>query len=267
MNYLIVTVYFTTLVLLVWLIWQVQANPISKIDRAIDENDIDMVRQCLDQGVDPNLRPRNGKTLLVQAASNGFPDIAELLIERGAELNQGLDEEYGYNPLLAAMLNGHKSCLKRLTKVGALLGLHSAAFGGNKVAVATFLEQGMLVNSIRNGGLSALHCAAIANQTAIAELLLEKGADINLNSYETPLYLAVQNRSNDIVRLLCDRGADLNIRGLAGTPLQVAICNDDLKIVNLLLEKGVEVNHKNSFPLHTAAREGRSHITELLLNR
>jgi ankyrin repeat protein len=41
----------------------------------------------LDRGVSPNLRDRNGRTLLMLAAENGHRDTVRLLLERGADPN------------------------------------------------------------------------------------------------------------------------------------------------------------------------------------
>lgn len=46
-----------------------------------------VLQAMLDRGVSPNLRDRNGRTLLMLAAENGHHDTVRMLLERGADPN------------------------------------------------------------------------------------------------------------------------------------------------------------------------------------
>lgn len=46
-----------------------------------------VLHAMLDRGVSPNLRDRNGRTLLMLAAENGHHDTVRMLLERGADPN------------------------------------------------------------------------------------------------------------------------------------------------------------------------------------
>lgn len=65
-----------------------------------NEGDMDGIRELLDSGVDVNFRDIDGRTALHVAACQGFADVVELLLERGAQVDPedrwgstvGLDE-------------------------------------------------------------------------------------------------------------------------------------------------------------------------------
>ena len=68
------------------------------------------------------------------------------------------------------------------------------------------------------GGSTPLHLAALYGQTAAAELLIEKGANISQHNNDgaTPLHLAAFFCHPEIVKLLINKGVDLkavNSRG------------------------------------------------------
>jgi len=72
-------------------------------------------------------------------------------------------------------------------------------------------------------GSKLLDQAAIYNNVAAAELLLEDGANINAKNGmgATPLHEAILSRSWDVGRLLLDHGAEVNTRWMNGdSPLK-----------------------------------------------
>lgn len=83
-----------------------------------------------------------------------------------------------------------------------------------------------------------------------AKLLLGyKDIDVNMEnmSGETPLIIAINRESFDMVRLLYTSRVRLNLKGNAGqTPLFAATRKDNVEIVKLLIEKGVPLAHKNN---------------------
>lgn len=78
--------------------------------------------------------------------------------------------------------------------------------------------------------------------------MLERGADVNkkTSNGETPLYLAVWNGDESIVKLLLKKGADVNGKTLHGeTVLHIASSSYKPQIVYILLEHGANVNALN----------------------
>jgi ankyrin repeat protein len=86
--------------------------------------------------------------------------------------------------------------------------------------------------------------------------LLSKGASINIATHQrrTPLFVAVQQRFENIVELLLQNNADVNLCRKDGvSPLFMAALQNHKKIVQLLLHYKADPNiariHDNLYPL------------------
>lgn len=137
-----------------------------------------------------------------------------------------------------------------------------------------------------NGKGPPLFSAAQNGELKVVQLLLEKGADVNLTSCgRSPLYgvimgykpqPAVTDRSLEIIQLLLDSGADVNASGgKYGSALQAAAASSyisssvRIKIVKLLLKRGADVNFKageHGSALWAARIHKRENIVRLLLD-
>jgi hypothetical protein len=79
--------------------------------------------------------------------------------------------------------------------------------------------------------------ATSEGDTDIVELLLDRGADINLQNEKgfTALMHALINGDTEIVKLLIDRGADIDLQNMYGeTALDIAITKGNQKIIDIL---------------------------------
>lgn len=179
--------------------------------------------------------------------------------------------------------------------------IFAAVASGNQQKVKEILEQDPAVVNARNErGDSLLLAAAYAGRREIFQLLLEKGAGVDLfeaaalglgdralqiigrdaslvdaHSHDgwTPLHLAAFFGHRDLVALLLDHGADVDVRsrserfGRANTPLHAAAANRHVDVAGLLLERGADVNARDGSgftPLALAANS-RSDLLILLL--
>lgn len=102
-------------------------------------------------------------------------------------------------------------------------------------------------DAVDKNNYHAFHFAASSNRHAnVIEYFLRKGIDINLraNDKMTPLMLAADQNSLEIVNLLVKAGADVNAgNGLFIRPLAYAARrNDGHQIVSSLLSAGAEVD-------------------------
>ena len=115
---------------------------------------------------------------------------------------------------------------------------------GDLRAVELFLKAGFLPNSRDKHGVPALCLAARSKHRSVAALLLDFGADIDLQS-EDRGYSALMDASLagslELVDLLLSRGANPNLVSKDGqTALVVAVGKGDLPISSLLLKAGAD---------------------------
>ena len=151
------------------------------------------------------------------------------------------------------------------------ISIHEAVGTGNIEAVKKHLAAGTDVNA-NDGGWTPLWYAADEGHKEIVELLIAKGADVNVKNKGdvTPLYGAARSGRKEVAELLIAKGADVNARDDVGRiPLHIATGGDHKEIVELLIAKGADVNAKNdkfvgTF-LHWAAVGGQNETVKLLI--
>jgi len=143
------------------------------------------------------------------------------------------------------------------------LRLHRAA-SNRHAAVVKLLLDNQASEGVRDGcGYTALHYAARAGDTRIAEMLLNAGAYVNAHiGYRfgdafadddskrvgiTPLHLAAWRGKLDTARLLLSRGAKIDAAAKWGvTPLHFASGSGYLEMVELLIAHGADPLRKTS---------------------
>lgn len=138
---------------------------------------------------------------------------------------------------------------------------------GKPEVVRTILAHRPRVNA-RNGlGESALMLAAIRGRMELVQLLLENGSAVEHPGW-TPLIYAAAGNQTDIARLLIDRGANVNTAAANGTtPLMMAAREGHLPLVLLLMEKGADINARSPSgwtALGAALSRDRKDIAEVL---
>ncbi|ALA62387.1 ankyrin repeat family protein [Turkeypox virus] len=120
-------------------------------------------------------------------------------------------------------------------------------------AVKCFIEKGANINlpePIRSNNILRMTPLMLATKfgyLAIAELLIDKGADVNhqIPSWKlTSLHIAVKENNEKMVKFLLSKGADVNIKNFDGyTPLHKAIIyHSKIDIVRILLRYGADIS-------------------------
>ena len=130
-----------------------------------------------------------------------------------------------------------------------------------------------LVKKIRLcDGASPLTLAARERKIEIMTILIDEGCDINHandSSGWSALHISCLHRDIAMVNLLLKKGAIVNMKTNAGrTPLHIAAENNDIGVMNILLENGAEVNslcYESWTPLMDACNAGSVAAIELLI--
>jgi ankyrin repeat protein len=164
------------------------------------------------------------------------------------------------------LAGGIKKSLRAMT-------VHDSACSGRSEKVKLLLDRGADVN-IQGGEYgNALQAAAYHGSPEIVKLLLDRGADVNIQGgeYGNALQAAAFEGSPKIMKLLLDRGANVNIQGgRYGNALQAASFKGSPETVKLLLNRGADVNIQGGLfgnALQAAAYHGSPEIVKLLLER
>jgi ankyrin repeat protein len=156
----------------------------------------------------------------------------------------------GITPVLYAVYVKHTEIAELLiTKYDVSPNIFEAAATGRLVRVREMLKQDPgLIHAWSPDGWTALHLNF--NNLEMARLLIDAGADVNLNSRNklnaTPLQGAAANNRIELARLYLTHGANVNCRSEDGiSPLAEAAANGFLDFAKLLIENGANVNQKD----------------------
>jgi ankyrin repeat protein len=250
----------------------------SGLDRA------DIAELLLDAGADADVLV--GESFALEAAAyHGNPNIVDLLLARGADVNrQG--GKYGC-PLGAAV-----SCpsskgevievIERLVhyevdidapcgNFGTVLGM-AASTDGNEAVVKLLIHLKADVHIRRGNFTNAVTAAAYGGDEETVRALLREDADIHAQGkfFPNALAAAAYAGRHHMVKFLLDWGADIHQRGgLYFDVIGCAVRGNNLDTVHWLLEKGIEATFSKSdgwSPLLLASDQGSYSIVQRLLD-
>lgn len=226
--------------------------------------DVESVKVLLDAGAELDaVDTYRGATALLWASEQNHAAVVQLLVEQGANLNARTR---------TVVSEGRRG---PSTPEGGLTGLMLATREGGLDTAKVLLAAKALVNQQSAGGHTALLTAVQNADVAIANLLIDNGADVSLANDKgwNPLYMAVKMRSLEkgtmpnpvidmdgmygVIEQLLAKGANVNARLNADTEvhnsirstwlseaggtafLRAAVCGD-LKVMKLLLAHGAD---------------------------
>eukprot|EP00820_Chromera_velia_P016229 Cvel_25920.t1-p1 / transcript=Cvel_25920.t1 / gene=Cvel_25920 / organism=Chromera_velia_CCMP2878 / gene_product=Serine/threonine-protein phosphatase 6 regulatory, putative / transcript_product=Serine/threonine-protein phosphatase 6 regulatory, putative / location=Cvel_scaffold2997:16208-16951(-) / protein_length=248 / sequence_SO=supercontig / SO=protein_coding / is_pseudo=false len=161
-------------------------------------NRVEIVRYLVERGANVNAETEKGKRRrLHMAARVGESEVIALLLSRGAEIHA--KDSVGHMALFCAK----RECAEVLLNKGALVNER-----GVNLQTPLFFS-------------SSLYAQSSGECRMLVELLVERGADVNLQDAggETALHVAVRKGLRGGVEVLLDDGADIDIRNIAGQPV------------------------------------------------
>lgn len=218
---------------------------------------VDMLKLLLDAGADVESPNLEGQTALMAVARTGNLEAAKLLLERGANVNAA-EGWGGQTALMWAAARNHPDMIDLLVAHGAEV--DRRAIDRNWERRVTSEPR---VKEMFTGGFTALLYAVRENCLECVKRLLDAGADIDKPDPDnvSPLILALINLRFDIAKYLIERGADVNQWDYWGrTPLYAAVdmnilpvsyrgdlpAYDDttgIDVARMLLERGANPNY------------------------
>lgn len=191
-----------------------------------------------------------GDTALHLAAWAGNVEALSILLAHGADVDW-LSGRDTYSPLWCAISAHQIDTARLLLKHGARVNLRAAS----------------------GGSLTPLHQAASTCQTAMCELLLDRGAQVDSldDDENTPLHYAAASGSAGSVAALLRSGADIEARQTHGlTAIHWAAHKGHIEVLSILLSYGASVEVRaaeGATPLHLAANRGQLTAARMLLEK
>lgn len=116
--------------------------------------------------------------------------------------------------------------------------LLNAAKEGNVNEVKKALDNGADVNHVSEKGSTALMLASMGGHLGVVELLISKGADVNIITNTSALVSAAGLGRYDIVKYLIDHGADVNQKVGERTALKATLLFECDDVARLLRNSG-----------------------------
>jgi ankyrin repeat protein len=261
---------------------------------AAEVADTEVLKLLLDAGANADSPNAEGMTALMAVARTGNVEAAKLLLERGATVDarEGFG---GQTALMWAAARRHPQMIELLVANGAAIDARSAVRDYQRHITAEGRPK-----SLDSGGFTPLLYAARENCRACVDVLIAKGADIDLADPDgvSPLHIAVMNANWDLAKQLVEAGADVDQWDIFGAaPLFTAVglrsradggrasidapnAASGLDIIRLLLERGANpnmqlffrpanvrgaTNTRGSTPLIRAASNNDLEVVRLLL--
>ncbi|MDC0833393.1 ankyrin repeat domain-containing protein, partial [Geitlerinema sp. CS-897] len=272
-------------------------NHMTPLHQACTRGNLDIVKLLISSGAEINAKAKDGTTPINMASHSKQLKVAQFLKETGADIDVfdaiavgdidlliELSKTAGFDfnqvntkhtmkgcPLLNfACRYEHIDIINYLLINNANVNsagkppyeypLHEAAFANNEKALKILLDFGANINIENLHGWTSLHIAASFEYIDMVQAIINLGGDINYLDREgcSSLFYASQNYGDEIVKILIENSAKVNIKDAHGcSPLHYAMRKKGrIKIIKLLVENGVDFHSQG---------EGRSAMNPLIV--
>ncbi|OZJ04337.1 hypothetical protein BZG36_02387 [Bifiguratus adelaidae] len=227
-------------------------NQRSCLHEAAISGKFEVMRLCVEKGVNVNCTDAYGRQPLHYTTMHGYSEPTTFLLAHGADITS-VDHD-GFHPLIYAIMNGHTACVQiLLSKTNVSIEpsdesdhipLSLACQYGHKDIAIMLLSKGAqtLANS---EGLFPLHLAARAGHTDIVQLLTENDRErkwIDMaDKYNgwTPVFWAASEGHVACVKVLLKAKCDLSVKDENGaTAVYYAAWEGEVECYNLMVEAG-----------------------------
>lgn len=192
---------------------------------------VEAAQSLINEGADIFLKSVQQTTPLLAAAQNGSFTIVQLLIDKGANVH---DLDYYGKDVLMSAVNQPEAKKEEIE-------------GYFQICQKVIEQDPNVVNYVAPGGITSIFMASMYQRTDIVKLLLDNGADPNVeHSYSTiskmtPLHWAMQARNVDMANALLEKNANINVPNSDGnTPGTFAFLSKELR--PLALQYNADVN-------------------------
>lgn len=215
----------------------------------------EIVALLLENGADVNSKNYCGQTALMQACRYGHWEVVQTLLLFRCNVTRA-DYLSGRTALHFAAVNGHVRCIRLVVAdfvPSVPFEVMNSQIEGNRgdgSSVKNKYDQSALskfVNKAADGGITALHMAALNGYFDCVQLLLDLHANVSAVTFHY--------------------GTSMDLIGAGSTPLHYAACGGNLKCCQVLLARGasrVSLNCNGWLPVDVARMWGRHWLEQLL---
>ncbi|XP_038879943.1 probable E3 ubiquitin-protein ligase XBOS32 isoform X2 [Benincasa hispida] len=192
------------------------------------------------------------ETALMQACQHGHWEVVLILVLFGANVHKA-DYLNGGTALHLAATNGHSRCIRLLLAdyIPSMPNFREimSQLTDNEESILEFDHRALskIINQTADGGITALHMAALNGQVESVQLLLEFGASVS--------------------EVTLGDGTIIDLIGAGSTALHYAACGGNAKCCQLLIARGASLTARNEngwTPLMVARTWNKSWLEDIL---